>query len=547
MPVPQHTVLVSGPAFAPAPAQAAAGNVPQHTVLVSGPAHGPPPAAAAPPPGPAPGAGAPSLQRTMLGIAAPGIAPNQNAAPAGPARTVLMNAPGAPAPTAAAPGAAEPPRPRHALTLPLDVQYVPPPEPLHELPVPAPPRIVRKGGFPLATVALILIGLLVAGGAVIALLWKGTPPITGQPRATPDGKDVLHLVCDAKSCKDGTVVTLAGVKTTFASGEADLPLATPLHVGDNKLELMVDRPGMGRDELVKLVVPVAFRVSADVSTMSGPKPSITIRVQAQPGADVRVDDKPLALDANGAGAYTIDESVPTQGAADVSRVVSVDVPYVIVLPPTKASPSPVPQKGTVSARVAVAPLRVDAPGERGVVEEDKVLVAGRAAKGSTVTVDGASVTVAPDGGFETFVPLPAQGERTVDVRGGTAELVPRTVHVSVTRVASLAEAATAFEQQKPIGYDAAMSDLVGKTGSPIVVDGTVLESRAAGHRTYVLVDDRRGCASSPCLARVIVGRDLPLVRGDALRAYGIVARAFAASTGQTVPEIESSFVVRTRR
>jgi hypothetical protein len=433
------------------------------------------------------------------------------------------------------------------MTMPLQVQYVPPPDALRELPMPAPPRIVRKkGGFPLAAVALILGTLLLAGGVVMVVLWKGAPPISGQPRATPDGKDVLHLVCVPKSCKDGTVVTLGGSKATFASGEADLPLATPLHVGNNELELMVDRPGMGRDEKVKLIVPVAFRVSADVSTMSAPKPSITIRVQAQRGADVRVDDKPLALDANGAAAYTIDETAATAGAADVSRVVSVDIPYVIVPPATPASKSPAPQKGTVSARVAVAPLRVDAPGERAVVEEDKVLVAGRVAKGSTVTVDGASVTVGSDGAFETFVPLPAEGDRNIDVRGGTGELMPRTVHLSVTRVVSLADAAKAFEQQKPIGYDAAMSDLAGKTGSSIVVDGTVLESRAAGHRTYVLVDDRRGCAHGPCLARVIVGRDLPLVRGDSLKAYGIVARAFAASTGQTVPEIEAAFVLRPR-
>jgi RNase P/RNase MRP subunit p29 len=435
--------------------------------------------------------------------------------------------------------------------MPLQVQYVPPPEALRELPVPAPPRIVRKkGGFPLAAVALILGALLLAGGVVIVVLWKGAPPISGQPRATPDGKDVLHLVCEPKSCKDGTVVTLGGAKATFAAGEADLSLATPLHVGDNQLELMVDRPGMGRDEMVKLIVPVAFRVSADVTTMSAPKPGITIRVQAQKGADVRVDDKPLALDANGAAAYAIDETAATEGAADVSRVVSVDVPYVIVLPATAAKKSPTPpapQKGTVSARVAVAPLRVDAPGERAVVEEDKVLVAGRAAKGSTVTVDGAAVTVAPDGAFETFVPLPALGDRTIDVRGGTGELMPRTVHLSVTRVTTLVDAAKAYEQQKPIGYDAAMSDLVGKTGSPIVVDGTVLESRPAGHRTYVLVDDRRGCARGPCLARVVVGRDLPIVRGDSLKAYGIVARAFAASTGQTVPEVEAAFVLRAKR
>lgn len=463
--------------------------------------------------------------RTMLGMPSPGVAPT---AP----------------PSNDAPHAQEPPRRRHAETLPLNVQYVPPPEPLQDLPQPAPPRIVHKRGFPLAAVALVMGLLVLVCGVVLAIFWKGTPPITGQPRATPEGRDVLHLQCDPKSCKDGTTVVLDSAKATFARGEADLPLATPLHVGDNVLQLQVDRPGMGRDETVKLVVPVAYRVSADVSTMSGPKPSITIRVEAQVGADVKVDDKPVALDASGAGAYTLDELAATEGPADESRIVSVDVPYAIT---TKGRTD----KGTVSARIAVAPLRVDAPGIRATVEEDQALVAGRAAKGSTVTVDGAPVTPAADGSFSATVPLAAMGDKTIDVRAwttGQAPMTPRTVHVTITRVASLADAAKAFEQQKTlVGYDAAMANLAGTTGQPIVVDGVVVESRLVGHKSMVLVDDKRGCAKSPCLTRVILGRDLGLSHGDGLRAYGTVARAFTTPAKLTVPEVEAAFAIRSKR
>jgi hypothetical protein len=381
--------------------------------------------------------------------------------------------------------------------------------------------------------------LVLAGGVVLALFWKGAPPITGQARATPEGKDVLHLVCDAKSCKDGTAVTIGGVRAVFTGGQADVPLATPLHVGDNALQLNVDRPGMGRDETVRLVVPVAYRVSADVSTMGAAHPSITIRVEASPTAQVSVDGKPLALDANGAGAYTLDETAAAEGAADESRVVSADVPYTIAVAGHAAD------HGKVSARVAVAPLRVDAPGAKAVVEEDKVLVAGRAAKGANVTVDGATVTVGPDGAFETLVALPAMGDRVVEVRGGTGALMPRTVHIAVSRVAHLADAAKAFEQQpqKPLGYDAVLADLVGKTGQSIVVEGPVVESRGSGHRTLALVDDRRGCAKGPCLTRVVIGRDVTLTRGQLLKAYGVVARGFATPAGQTVPEVESAFVL----
>jgi hypothetical protein len=288
-------------------------------------------------------------------------------------------------------------------------------------------------------------------------------------------------------------------------------------------------------------VHVAYRVRADVTTMSAPHPAITVRIEAKPGSDVRIDGKPVTLDASGLGAYAIDESATTDGPADESRVVSLDATYVLT-PPGAAA-----EKGTVSARVAVSPLRIDAPCPRTTVDEDHVLLSGRAPKGASVSVDGVTVTVAADGSFDTTVPLPATGDHTVEVRASTQALVPRTVHTTVTRVASLADAAKSFEQQQPIGYDAAMTDLAGKTGSPIVVDGTVMEARASGHRTLVLVDDKRGCAKSPCLARVVVGRDMALAHGAKVRAYGYVARPFTTPAGQTVPEVESAFVLQGKR
>ena len=517
-----------------------------------------PSAAPAPPPAAAP---AQVAHKTMLGVAsplapamagfasAPVVAPAPALAPVGIANKTMLGvtspisaaspAPG-PAPKPAASSGAAPKR-MPALTLPLQVQYVPAPAPLEDMPAPPPPVVVRKGGVPLTLVALIIGGILLVGGVIIALLWKGSPPMTAQARATPEGNDALHLTCDVKSCPDATVATLAGSKATFAGGQADLPLSTPLHLGDNEFALQVTRPGMGRDETMKFVVPVAYRVRADVTTMSGPKPSVTIRVEAKPGTDVRVDAKPVALDANGAGAYAVDESTATEGPADESKVVSLDLKYVVT-PKDGAA-----EIGAVSARVAVSPLRIDAPGLKAVVEEDHVLVAGRGPKGSNVTVDGNAVTVAADGSFETTVPLSAQGDHVIETRGGTSALMPRTVHVTVTRVTSLADAAKAFEQQTPIGYDTAMADIAGHTGQAIVVDGAVVDARGSGHRTLVLVDDRRGCKKGPCLARVVVGRDLALVRGDVLRAYGVVARGFTTPAGQTVPEIDSQFATRTKR
>jgi len=487
-------------------------------------------AAVAPPQREAPAQPPLSAHRTMLGVALPGIAPVRPG-----------EATPAPAPVVRSPPASDRSRqnPQHALT--STVALVAAPAPLVDVPAPPPPRMVRKTGVPLVAVALVTGGLVLVGGVMIALLWRGAQPISAQPHASPDGKDVLHLTCDSNNCKDGTAVELDGVKSTFTAGESDLTLAQPLRVGDNPLALHVARPGLGRDEIVKLVVPVAYRVRADIATMSAARPSITIHVDALPGSDVRVDGKSLPLDASGVGVYALDQAAAAEGPADESRVIAIDVPYVVT-PKGGAS-----QTGTVSARVVVAPLRVDAPGTRGIVDDDHVLIAGRAAKGAGVTVDGVPAPVGADGSFEATVALNAVGERVIDVRGGTAALTPRTVHVSMKRVLSLADEARAFEAQKTVGYDTAMHDLSASSGQPIVVDGEVFEARGSGHRTLVLIDDRRGCAKGPCLARVVVGRDLTLAHGDILYAYGKVVRAFTTPSGQSVPEVEADFVLRAKR
>jgi hypothetical protein len=500
------------------------------------PASGPP----TQPMGPAPAPSPLARNKTMLGVALPGIAPLRAGGegtdtpappgedPVGPAGTLMRPA--------------TPPLAPLGETLPLPVFFVPPPAPLVEPPLPSEPRVQLRRGAPLAVAALVGIGVALLGGLAIVLLWRSAPPITAQPRVAPDGNDVLHLTCEANSCEDGTVVSFHGTKSTFGAGEADLPLSTPLRVGENSLALAIDRPGMGRDETVRLVVPVAYRVRADVTTMQGPHPAITIRVEAPTGTEVRIDDKPVSLDAEGAGAYAIDEAAATEGPADESRAIAIDVPYAVV---PRGRPV---EKGTVSARIAIAPLRVDAPGASAVIDEGSLLVAGRAAKGANVTVDGVEATPGPDGAFEATVAIPAPGDHTIDVRAGTALLAPRTVRVAVTRVASLADAAKSFEARHPLGYDAAMQDLVaGKTGEPIVVEGDVVDARESGHRTLVLVDDHRGCARGPCLVRIVVGRDLTLAHGESLSAYGSVARAYRTPADQTVPEVEADFVVRAKR
>ncbi len=505
-----------------------------------------------------------ALQRTMLGVSPGGVTPPL--APATVAATIALE-PAAPKPSAqhkqtmmglAMPGIAplrerEPtPQPtspttmvvpRHRSTTPLDLvpppPIVPAPAPLSEMPPPLAPRIVRTSGVPVVPAALAAVVFVVCGGGAMLWFLRGAP-LTAEPRSSPEGKDALHLRCDPSSCKDGTVVTVDGARAVFAAGEADLALSQPLHIGDNPLTLAIDRPGYGRDESVKLVVPLPYRVWADVTPMSTAHPAIVVRVQAIAGSEVTIDGKRLALDADGAGAYAIDETAETEGPADESRVLSATVPYVIVTGSGAAQRS---DKGSVSARVPVSPLRVDAPRGRVVVATDQIAIAGRAPRGASVTIDGATAPAGPDGTFDAMLPLPAVGEHRVVVRAGTAALAPRTVYVAVKRVASLIDEARAFEAQKTTGYDVAMSNLAASVGQPIVVEGEVVESRGP----VMLVDDRRGCAKGPCATRVVLSQDATVARGAIVRAYGRIARPFTTPTGRTVPEVEADFVLQSKR
>ena len=484
-----------------------------------------PPSPTAPPPGARPRPGTGHTHKTLLGMALPGIAPlNSDAAAAGS--------------QAASPA---PPRAKmHSAgdrTVRLQVAYVPPPPPLKEIPAPTMALFAPRRGLPLGPVAAAASGLVILLGATLFLIWGQATPISALPHVSAEGRDVLRLTCDPRRCRNGTVATIDNARATFSAGECELTLPSPLELGDNALRLALFRNGSSRAEAIKLVVSLSYRIHVDLSTMQGEKPAITVRVKARPATAVRIADSVVALDASGNGAYSLDESAATLGAAEQSRVISADIPYAVT-PSGRA-----PERGTVTARVSVAPLSVDAPSMDSVVEEDSVIVAGRAAKGASVTVDGLPVTVNADGSFETSVRLDELGQRSFDVRSGTSALSPRTIRVSVTRVSKLAEAARDFEALGAVGYDDVLAQLSTKTHQPIVVDGKVLDLRVGGHRTMALVDDRRGCAKEPCYARVIIARDTSLTNGQSIRAYGHVARAFSMPGGQPVPEVEAEFAI----
>jgi hypothetical protein len=486
----------------------------------------------------------PPTMKTMLGVAMPGIAPTRERPPEPPGRlgTLLgVAAPGI-APTRPGEPAYESPAQKRAASsarpdvAPLPI--VPPPAPLLEEPLPEPPRPVVKKGVPaVAVVAIVFVLVVLIGGGAALLFLRSGAPLSAQPQLDETGKESLAVRCE--SCPDGTVIALGASSTTVAGGGAVLPLPAPLSIGDNDLEVQIDRPGAGRDETVKVHVPVAYRVKADLSTLTAEPPSITVHVEALDGAEITVDGQPLALDAAGKGSRAIDVTSEVQGTSDEQKVLEKKIPFTV-----KQKGASAPESGQLVVRAAIAPLHLDAPGGELYTDRPTAAVSGQTKPGGTLTIDGQSVTVDAQGRFGVRVELPATGEKRLTIVASAPPLAPRTVRSKIVRVASLEAAAATLDAQRPLGFDAFSADTASNAGALAVVEGDVLEIRVSQGYTVMLVEEKRACsAAGACLARVVHGDEVKAARGDSVRAYGRI-HGTVSSGGKNVPDIEGVLVIR---
>lgn len=491
--------------------------------------------------------GLPSAMKTMLGVAIPGIAPTRQNAhdPPRPAGTLLGVAipgiaplhaghPGQdrqrPTPQAFSPAQGAIPAPAHA-------PVVPAPAPLVMEPLPEGPQLHAKKGVPaIAVVGIVFVLVMLVGGGAAFLILRGGAPLTAQPQLDETGKESLKIRCE--SCPDGTVITLGASSTKVQGAAALLPLPAPLSIGENDLEIAIDRPAAGRDESVKIHVPVAYRVKADLSTLTSAPPSITVRVEALPGTEVTVDGKPTSLDASGKGSVALDVTAEVEGKSDEQKAIDRKIPFTV-----KPKGSAAPETGQLVVRAAVVPLHIDAPGLELYTDQPTAAISGQTKPGGTVTVDRQAVTVDAQGRFGVRVELPAEGEKSLTIVANAPPLAPRTVRAKVVRVASLEMAAKTLEAKAPLAFDAFGADAASNVGKLVVVDGEVLEIRVAQGYTVLLVEEKKACsAAGACVVRVLHGNQVKAARGDVVRIFGRV-EGNVSSGGKTVPDIEASLVL----
>lgn len=459
---------------------------------------------------------------TLLGIALPGIAPTK--AGAFEAQTALLRPP-----------SADPPRGLPAPPI------VPAPAPLVMEPMPEAPRVPRRQGVPAIVVVGIVFSIvaLVGAGAAFFVLRSGAP-LTAKPKLDETGKESLAIQC--ASCPDGTVIALGASSAKVVGREGVLPLPAPLSIGDNVLEMSIDRPSAGRDETVKVHVPVAYRVKADLSSLASSTAStasIEVRVEAMAGTVVTVDGKPVALDPSGKGTQNVDVGNDVLGPSDEQKSIDRTIPFSIL-----SKGSAAPETGQLLVRASVVALHMDAPGLELFTDRPTANVSGQTKPGATVTINGQAVTVNAQGHFAVRVDLSAEGEKNLSIVANAPPLAPRTVRSKVVRITSPDAAAKMLEGKAPLGFEAYGVDAASKIGQRVVVDGDVVEIRVADGHSTLLVEEKKTCSAAmgTCLVRIVHGEELRVVRGDGVRAFGRVVGT-VRSGDKTVPNIEGTLVV----
>lgn len=491
------------PAGSPAPAPPGApANPPPAAPPYPQPAEPPPPSSTA----------MISQQKTMLGVALPGIAPLNPGVAKPPAPVPPMAAPSAPGPAFAPSPALAPPAVASA---------------------PARPR--SRVGVVMALGALTLATL--AAAVVLAVwVWRSAPPLRATVRADANGHEALALSCD--SCKDGTLARLDGSEATFANRAATLPLARPLAIGDNRLELELIPPGARDAKRVSLVVPIDFRIRGDLEPLSREPPSVAVRAELRPGSSITVDGHPLEVGADGAASYSLDVSSALTGTAAPVETLEKKLPFTITAPGGR------PESGEVTLQIGITPLVVDAPTDGMVIEAPRVLIAGATQVGGSVRIGARAAAVDQNGRFAQLMDVPSFGETTVTVYASAKERAPRRAPVTVLRVESLAKEAARRKQTATRDYAALAKGLASATGREVALAGSVVEARVERHTTTLLLDVTTGCARPPCLARVVYGGERPAARGAKVTAFGRVTRAVdGPRTGASIPEISASFIV----
>ncbi|RYZ08957.1 MAG: zinc ribbon domain-containing protein [Myxococcales bacterium] len=482
------------------------------------------PEAPYPSPPPAPPAGEPhasapriaSAQKTVLGVARPGIAPLNPGQPKS----------NPPPPTAAALAPLALPGPA---AVPL---IVPPSSRGPSSPRRPPPARITLG----ATLAIVGAAMLLAMAVLAYFMLRGHGSVTARAVLDAKGKEVLELSCS--ECPDGTKVWIDMAPVAFRSGKATLGLQQQLKVGENPIVLVLERPGRSREEIA-LALPIEYRVRGSTEGLAQEEPRVSVLATVLAGTKLEVDGKPVTPNADAIAPVRFDYDVTAEVSGPEATVKTLErsVPY------KATSASGAVQQGQVEVRIGITPLIVDAPGASIVVGGKELVIAGRTAPGAALKIGGQAVTLDAEGRFVSKQPL-VVGDNAFNVRATLQDHAPRLIRVVARRSDNLDRDAALARSMAQASYADVVNAPEASVGRTLWLQGPLFDARHDGYSSVLLLDVKNGCKKGPCLAKVIYGAETAWEKGRALQASGKLVRFVdGPRSGERIPEVRADLVV----
>jgi hypothetical protein len=465
----------------------------------------------------------PSAQKTILGVARPGIAP----VPVAPSAQKTILGVARPGIAPLNPGMAKPSSPPPAAA------------PARASPQPARPaasseNVRRTTPLPLLP-ALLIVGALMSIGTAIAVFFSLRAGVSIAAKAGVDaaGRDVLELTC--AECPDATKVWAGAAQATFQNQSAKLTLGQPLRVGENALELGVERPQKRREQIA-LNVPVEYRVRGSTELLSQAEPKVSLVASGVPGTTLVVDGQTSSL---ASSPLRIDYDVGRELEGPQASVTLLErrIPYAVTPPGGSGQP------GEALIRIGITPLVIDAPGASITLSDSALTIAGRTAPGAAVRIGDAAVPADESGRFRQRIDLPS-GESQHVVRAALRDHAPRFVRIKVRRASDLAREAALASAMAELDYAGLQRAQERAVGRRAALSGRVFDLRSDGLITIILLDSKDGCTGAACLVKLVYGAPLRLEQGKVVRAFGQVTRFVdGPKRGQRIPEVAAELVV----
>lgn len=395
-------------------------------------------------------------------------------------------------------------------------------------------------------IALLIVGFLLFAGTAAGLgyyrLSHRATPVTASVTQGEGGESLRIEVAGAA---EGMQLRFRDVERPLVGGRAEFPMAAgDLHVGANALTMELVHAD-GTREPISVTLTLEYRVRADLTSLSATPPAITVVVEAVPGSTMTVGGQAVTLDANGRGSV----AVPTAQLATGDAGWLVHRAEYVVTPPGGAAPA----NGTLETRVPLAQLELERPLDGAVTDRDRLEFVGRAGPNARVRIGDASVVADASGRFSLEVPLPvagSDGSTPVAIEATQTERAPRSVTVTVHRVADLTRATDAYAIDRTIDYTRLVENptaLQGRSASFIGQVYNVDRFEGRGVLQMLVRDCRR---PDRCPLWVTYSPSVGIAPPAVVRVFGVLSgtQQFRAESGETrsVPKLDAQFVILSR-